>query len=308
MYAEIDAAEAGDASGTSVDLGAAGLSVAREKILEHRLLSDLAVLMLERGTVMDVLRSEFDAQGHDVVLEAAGVMRHVQLKATVEDGKRRDVNINVKLRAKPSGCVVWMTYEPSSLLITRYRWFGAEPGEPLPHLGDRVTRHSKGNAAGMKAQRPALRNLPASSFKAIDGLEALADRLFGPARGAATGLVLAQLREKFGAHWRAAIFNFARQPTFGGSVEIAHLIDGYRVLEQLGELDPAGWLERAAAASRSDSASHDLGLLWTQLFLEHRRWRFASPHEPDPDELVYLDGLAIALDRALREQLNIATD
>ncbi len=66
-----------------VDVTTAVLSNVREKILEHRLVSDLAEVMVRRGVEMDVMRSEFDAHGHDVVLEAAGVIRHVQLKAMV---------------------------------------------------------------------------------------------------------------------------------------------------------------------------------------------------------------------------------
>src|SRR5688500_4515102 len=89
----------------TVDVTTAILSVRREKILEHRLVSDLAEVMMRRGVEMDVLRGEFDAHGHDVVFEAGGVLRHVQLKAMVAGGKRRHVNVNVRLRSKPSGCV-----------------------------------------------------------------------------------------------------------------------------------------------------------------------------------------------------------
>ena len=64
-----------------IDVTTSVLSGPREKILEHRLVSDLAELMLRRGVELDVMRSDLDAQGHDVVLEAAGVIRHVQLKA-----------------------------------------------------------------------------------------------------------------------------------------------------------------------------------------------------------------------------------
>jgi hypothetical protein len=85
-------------------------------------------------------------------------------------------------------------------------------------------------------------------------------------------------------------------------------VDGYGVLEQLGELDAADWLERAAAASRDGTASGDLGLLWTQLFLEHRRWRFSSPYEPGPEEIVYLDALASAVQSALREEVRLSSD
>jgi hypothetical protein len=273
------------------DLAAPQLSVAREKIIEHRLVSDLALLMLRRGTALDVLRSEFDAHGHDLVFEAAGVIRHVQLKASVDGGSRRDVDINVRLRARPSGCVVWMSYDPATLAVTSYRWFGSPPGEPLPDLGTRVTRHSKGDSAGLKAARPALRNVARSMFEPVADLDELADRLFGPPRSFASTLVMAQLRERFGGAWCNAVAA-ARRGGFDDAIELAHLIDGYRVLEQLCVLDAPGWTERMADRARSGDFSNDIGLLWTQLFLEHRRWRFASPAAPPRTELEWLDELA----------------
>jgi hypothetical protein len=287
------------------DLVAADLSVAREKIIEQRLLSDLAVLMLRRGTAMDVLKSQFDAQGHDVVLEAAGTTRHVQLKATTDGGARRHVDINVKLRAKPSGCVAWLTYDPSTLAITGYRWFGDEPGEPLPDLGNKVTRHTRGNQDGKKGERPALRNLSKSQFERLKGLDELADRLFGPSRSVATSLVFAQLRARFGTSWRETAAGHDRARGFYEAIELAHLVDGYRVLEQLLVLDPPRWLDDLAGRSRAGQFSDDLGILWTQLFLEHRRWRFASPTQPSPAELAWLDELACRLHESTARELSI---
>ena len=288
------------------DLVAAGLSVAREKIIEQRLLSDLAVLMLRRGTPMDVLKSQFDAQGHDVVLEAAGTTRHVQLKATMAGGARRHVDINVKLRAKPSGCVAWLTYDPATLAITGYRWFGDEPGAPLPDLGNKVTRHTRGNQDGEKAERPALRNLAKSQFERLEGLDELADRLFGPRRSVATSLVLAQLRARFGTSWREAVGAHDRAGGFFEAIELAHLVDGYKVLEQLLVLDPVRWLDDLAGNSRAGEFGNDLGILWTQLFLEHRRWRFASPVQPSLDELGWLDELAGRVAEATAREFSIA--
>ena len=243
----------------AVDLIAAGLSTAREKVLEHRLLSDLAIVMLKRGTALDILRSEVDAQGHDVVLEAAGTIRHLQLKASVDGGKRRAVDINVKLRAKPSGCVVWMSYDPSSLMISSYRWLGAEPGETLPDLGGAVTKYAKANSAGAKLQRPSLRNVPKTKFELLPNLEALADRLFGPTRSTGTSLIIAQLRRRFGEAWVAKLDEAKRITSFDDSIEFAHLIDGYAVLEQLGVLDPPEWLEREASKARAGQFNDDLG-------------------------------------------------
>lgn len=241
---------------------------------------------------MDVLRSEMDVQGHDIVLEAGGVTRHVQLKATVEGGKRRHVDVNVRLRSKPSGCVVWMSYDPSTLALASLLWFGGAPAERLPHLGSRVTRHSKGNSAGNKARRPALRDLARSKFEVLGGIDELADRLFGAARSEATLLVLTQLRQQFGSSWPERVRATMREPTFAGSIELAHLVDGYGVLEQLCELDPSSWVEQAAAEARAGHFPTDAGLLWTRLFLEHRRWRFASPLEPAATERRHLDDLA----------------
>lgn len=286
------------------DLGAPSHSVAREKIIESRLISELAVLMLRRGTVMDVLRSEFDAQGHDVVLEAAGVIRHVQLKATVDGGKRRDVDINVRLRAKPSGCVVWMTHHPETLAITSYRWFGDEPGEPLPDIGSKITRHSKGDGVGTKSPRPALRNVPKSRFERLADIDTLANRLFGPPRSTATSLVLAQLRERFGSGWRAPLAERG-QRGFLRAVEFAHLVNGYKVLEQLCEVDPVSWLERMSEKARHGDFGTDLGMLWTHLFLEHRRWRQASPAEPGDEELAWLDELARRVHAGLEQELQL---
>ena len=148
-------------------MASAEFSLVREKILEHRLLSDLALVMLGRGVEMDVLRSEFDAHGHEVVLEAAGVMRHVQLKATVHDGKGSAVIINSKLSSKPSGCVIWSTYDRETLDITSYRWLGAPPGQPLTSLGERLARRVRGNAQGFKAQMPGHRVVAKGRFERL---------------------------------------------------------------------------------------------------------------------------------------------
>lgn len=287
-----------------VDVTTAVLSNVREKILEHRLVSDLAEVMLRRGVEMDVMRSEFDAHGHDVVFEAAGVIRHVQLKAMVAGGKRRDVNVNVRLRSRPSGCVVWMVYDPATLQVIEYRWFGGTPGEALPDLGTKIARHAKGNATGEKTPRTGQRLVGKAMFEVLPGLAELADRLFGPARSPATSLVLSQLRMQFGLEWRQRVSATMGRADWEGSIELAHLVDGYRVLEQLGEVSPDNWLTIRSAQPPGESWRTDLGDLWTTLFLEHRRWRFASPFEPTGDELDRLDRLVLALHAAIETELS----
>lgn len=288
----------------TIDVGTAVLSVAREKILEHRLVSDLAELMMRRGVEIDVMRGEFDAHGHDVVFEAAGVLRHVQLNGMVAGGKRRDVNVNVRLRSRPSGCIVWMVYDPPTLKVVEYLWFGGEPGEPLPDIGGTVARHTKGNASGEKSVRTGHRLLGKAKFETLADLGILADRLFGPVRSAVTSLVLAQLRLRFGFEWRQRVRTNMQNSEWDCSVELAHMVDGYYVLEQLGELDCERWLASRAADWSYLAQCDDLGDLWTTLFLEHRRWRFASPFEPTGHTLDCLDAMTRALHVAIDRELS----
>lgn len=286
-----------------IDVTTAVLSNVREKILEHRFISDLAEVMVRRGVEMDVMHGEFDAHGHDVVFEAAGVIRHVQLKVMVAGGKRRDVNVNVRLRSRPSGCVVWMVYDPTTLKVVEYRWFGDGPGEPLPDIGIRIVRHTKGDASGKKAFRNGHRLLSKPKFEVLDGLDALANQLFGRARTPATSLVLAQLRERFGLEWRQRVRATLDQASWARSIELAHLVDGYRILEQLGELSTENWITTRAARPLDESHC-DIGDLWTTMFIEHRRWRGASPSEPTGKELQRLEDLAAALHRAIKAELS----
>lgn len=81
------------------------------------------------------------------------------------------------------------------------------------------------------------------------------------------------------------------------------MIDGYRVLEQLGEPDFDRWLMTRSADPSYVTGCDDLGDLWTTLFLEHRRWRFASPFEPTGEELARLEAMTRALHIAIDAEL-----
>lgn len=155
-------------------------SATREKILEHRFLADTTSELWRRG-VFDfaVSHSEVDNSGYDVIIEAGAVRRHIQLKAMQVGGARRFFDLQLRLAEKPSGCAVLMLHDPVALTIHEYRIFGGLPGEPMPALGDKVTRHSKGNAQGVKAERPALRSIPLSAFSKVFDVVDLVERLFG---------------------------------------------------------------------------------------------------------------------------------
>lgn len=152
-----------------------------EKVLEYQFLGALTRELVRRDAEFEILRSDVDDGGHDLVIEAGDVLRHIQLKAMIKGGKRDDVTVNTRLARKASGCVVWMTYDPDTLELGPFRWLGGLPGERLPDIGDRVARHSKGNGKGEKKERPAHRVIPRGQFEVLEAISDLVDRLFGPA-------------------------------------------------------------------------------------------------------------------------------
>jgi ADP-ribosyl-[dinitrogen reductase] hydrolase len=156
------------------------LSSLREKMLEHVFLADLSRALWRQGRRdFEILRAEVDRGGYDVVVECGGAIRHIQLKSTHRHGKAREVPIQLALGSKPSGCVVWLIYDPMTMELGPFYWFGAAPGEPLPDLGGKVVRHTKGNKDGVRAERRGLRMLPRSRFARLETMEELALILFG---------------------------------------------------------------------------------------------------------------------------------
>lgn len=156
-------------------------SVYRERLLEHLLIGDLLKYSwLHHDAMLEVSQPSVDRAGHDVVLEANGITRHIQLKTSSSTAKTATQKINLGLATKPSGCVIWIRFDPDTLAIGPFLFFGSEPGKPLPPIDQfRIAKHSKGNASGIKADRPNLRVVPLSKFKTVADVAALYDVLFG---------------------------------------------------------------------------------------------------------------------------------
>ena len=155
-------------------------SSSREALIEHVFIAEvLQEAWFGREQVIEVLRSEVDAAGYDVVFECGAVVRHVQLKASERAGRTARQTINVRLAEKPSGCVVWVVYSERPLehrLDLSYLWFGAPPGSPLPDLGEVVGRNPRS-----KTPRPGTRVAPRAAFEQVPTTPLLVDRFFGPA-------------------------------------------------------------------------------------------------------------------------------
>src|SRR5260370_34045784 len=152
----------------------------REQALGHAFLGQLLTYMWQSGARdIEVLKSEVDRGGYDVVLEANGIIRHVQLKSSFRGSKVREVDVSTKLLRKPGGCILWLEFDCESLAIERFYWFGGKAGTALPDLGSRVSRHSKGNSDGEKNERPIHRVLTRGRFEALADIREVVERLFG---------------------------------------------------------------------------------------------------------------------------------
>jgi hypothetical protein len=163
-------------------------SVYRERMLEHLLIGDLLKhSWLHSNANLEVSQPSIDRSGHDVVLEANGVTRHIQLKASSLTATTSVQKVHIGLQKKPSGCVVWMKFDPENLALGPFLFFGGLPGEPLPSLDDfKVAKHTKGNAEGVKKDRPNLRLIPASKFRQVASVDELYTVLFGTSPEAVT--------------------------------------------------------------------------------------------------------------------------
>ena len=155
-------------------------SVYRERLLEHLLIGELLRhAWLKDDARLEVARGEIDRTGYDVVLEVHRVIRHVQFKTSSSLSKTSRQNIHIGLAQKPSGCVIWSRFDPESLRLGPFLFFGAEPGKPLPSLeGLAVAKHTKGDSTGKKGDRPNLRVLPRRRFENIPTIPALYEKLF----------------------------------------------------------------------------------------------------------------------------------
>src|SRR5260370_22668678 len=84
---------------------------------------------------IEVLRSEVDRGGYDVVLESNGVIRHIQLKSSFRGSKVREVDVSTKLLRKPGGGILWLEFDPESPSIEQFYLVGGVAGGRSPGHG-----------------------------------------------------------------------------------------------------------------------------------------------------------------------------
>ena len=155
-------------------------SVLREVILEHALIADILRDLWSRDVFdAEILRSEFDAGGFDLVMTRGNVTRHVQLKSRLAGKPLTTVTVGLKLEARRSGCVVCLIVN-DDLTVAHFRWLGGGPETSLSSISALpIARNTRSNSQGHKQLRPDHRVVPLRSFERIDGVAALVDRLLG---------------------------------------------------------------------------------------------------------------------------------
>lgn len=142
-------------------------------------------LWLDGFARLEMLKPQVDNSGYDLVLESNSITRHVQLKASHHGAATPKVNIHSSLAKKVSGCIIWIYFDPASLALGPFLWFGGEPGSELPDISSfKIATHTKRNALGVKTLRPNIYTIPKARFERIETLPELVDRLFGPSQAA----------------------------------------------------------------------------------------------------------------------------
>src|SRR6266436_2643257 len=79
-------------------------------------------------------------------VESRGLTRHVQLKSSYRGARRAEVTASVRLLERPSACILWIFFDPDTLSLGPFLWFGGDAGEKMPAMGDKVAKHTKPNA------------------------------------------------------------------------------------------------------------------------------------------------------------------
>jgi hypothetical protein len=151
----------------------------RERIVEHVFVGDVLRTLWRRGvTDVEILRSEFDAHGYDLVMARGAIVRHIQLK-TGKSRRPGKVSIARPLADKPSGCVIWIRVT-DDLDMGPFFWFGGGPGEPLPPIDHhRNPLRATHNKAGARPPRKNHHEIPGGKFDALSTLDDVLARLFG---------------------------------------------------------------------------------------------------------------------------------
>lgn len=152
-----------------------------EKVVEYRFLADLTAELLRRDIDFEVLRGDVDAYGYDIVIETRGVPRHIQLKSSYRGSGTRRQTVSLLLTTKQSGCLVWITYDPVTYALEKFRFLGGPLGTSFVIPPDApVARSTRPDATGARPLRNNHRVIKPNNMQEATTISEVADLLFGP--------------------------------------------------------------------------------------------------------------------------------
>jgi hypothetical protein len=97
-----------------------------ENLLEHRFLFDLRreLVLREIPQLLNVLKSDVDAFGFDLVLSVGDRSLHVQMKTRSGSPYAKPYDLSEGLWRLPNSCVIWMLYDAELLEPSSYYLLG----------------------------------------------------------------------------------------------------------------------------------------------------------------------------------------
>jgi hypothetical protein len=147
-------------------------STLREKIVEHVFVGEVLRSLWQRRIVdAEILRSEFDAFGYDLVLERGGITRHIQLKAGLNEPDR--IGVAEALAKKKSGCVIYVRID-GGLNLLEFYWFSADGSRMAEYP---LLKRTRPNSDGVKVEREGYRRLPRAAFGRSLNFSEIVDKL-----------------------------------------------------------------------------------------------------------------------------------
>lgn len=153
-----------------------------ENVLRHTLVADLSSLVWSRDpfAALQVFNSEVDDSGFDIVLGLGTQVRYVQLKQAHEDKVPAHCSVRLSFSNLPGSCVVLMSHTLADLRLTKFRFFGGAPNEPMSNIDAMRQPKSPGrrNAAGERKVRTNYREVPVKHFLGPLSTTELLDVLF----------------------------------------------------------------------------------------------------------------------------------
>lgn len=122
-----------------------------ENLLEHRFLFDLRrhLVLADQPRLLNVLKSEVDAFGFDLVLAVAGRSVHVQMKTRSGLPPRNAYDLPESLWGYPDACAVWMLYDAAVLEPISYYVLGF----PMPPVDRFPLSKKRAGFRGVKMQQ-----------------------------------------------------------------------------------------------------------------------------------------------------------